>query len=135
MHEYPVRDDAHLKLVASPRQGITTPIRERGATNRIATVVTAALLIAVAACGGSKHRDTYARGTDVQGQCCEHLAGGGRDKCLSEVVRVEDLGVAKTTTNQSTYACVVEHFECDPGTGHPTQSSAQAQLECIQDLR
>ena len=91
-------------------------------------------LVLVAACGGGKHADTYARATDVQGDCCQHLAGAARDSCLSQVVRVDDPGVAKTSVNQATYACVVDHFQCDAATGHPTQTSAQAQLECIQDL-
>jgi hypothetical protein len=97
---------------------------------RIATA-----FFALAACGGSKQTDTYARGTDVQGKCCENLAGTGRDSCLKSVVRIEDMAVATTSVNQATYACVVEHFKCDPSTGKPTQPSAQAQLECIQDLQ
>jgi hypothetical protein len=50
-------------------------------------------------------------------------------------VRVEDQTVARTSTNQATYACVVDHFVCDPSSGRPTQKSAQEQLECIQDLQ
>ncbi|MEO8705645.1 MAG: hypothetical protein ABI867_36780 [Kofleriaceae bacterium] len=89
-----------------------------------------------AACGGGGQRsDTYARATDVQGDCCQHLSGAARDSCLSGVVRIDDRGVASSTPNQATYACVVDHFVCDPGTGKPTQPSAQAQLECIQDLQ
>lgn len=132
--------DAHLKLVARDREVIATAIRERRVTNRRGTGITyrwwIALSIAlVAACGGGKRPDTYARGADVQGQCCEHLQGGARDQCLSGVVRVDDRGVASTPANQATYACVVDHFVCDPASGHPTQPSAQAQLECIQDLQ
>ena len=111
-----------------------TTRRERRATNRLATV-TAALLLAACGGGGGKKADTYARATDAQQDCCENLTGPARDQCLGEVVRVEDQGVAKTDTNQATYACVIEHFTCDPKTGHPTQPSAQAQLECIQDLK
>ncbi|MFN0245616.1 MAG: hypothetical protein ACKV2T_01825 [Kofleriaceae bacterium] len=47
---------------------------------------------------------------------------------------MEDTGAAKTAVNQQTFACVVDHFTCDPSTGRPTQSSAQEQLECIQQL-
>lgn len=94
-----------------------------------------ALALALPACGGGdKHRDTYARATDVQGQCCEHLQGAGRDQCLQQVIRIDDPQVAQTSVNQATYACVVDHFTCDPATGRPTPPSAQAQLECIQDL-
>jgi hypothetical protein len=130
-----------LKLIARDRDVIATAIRERRVTKRRVTVVTPlrwwiALSIAVvAACGGGKRPDTYARATDVQGQCCEHLQGGTRDKCLSGVVRTDDQGIASTPVNQATYACVVDHFTCDPASGHPTQPSAQAQLECIQDLQ
>ncbi|MBA3818170.1 MAG: hypothetical protein H0X17_04715 [Deltaproteobacteria bacterium] len=86
-----------------------------------------------AGCGGGKRRDTYARATDVQGACCEHLSGPARDQCLGEIVRVEDPQAAKTSTGQATYACVVEHFVCNPETGRPTQPSAQAQYDCIED--
>jgi hypothetical protein len=97
----------------------------------------AAATFALAACGGngSTRTDTYARGTDVQGKCCENLAGPSRDSCLQQVVRIDDAAVAGTSVNQQTFACVVDHFVCDPGTGKPTQQSAQAQLECIQDLQ
>jgi hypothetical protein len=90
--------------------------------------------IAAAACGGGRHGDTYARATDVQQQCCEHVAGDARTSCLSGIVRVDDPQVAHTSANQSTYGCVTEYFSCDATTGHATTSSAQAQLECIQDL-
>jgi len=70
----------------------------------------------------------------VQEQCCEHLEGGARDQCLQKIVRVGDPEVAKTKANQQQFACVTEHFVCDPATGHATQASAQAQLDCIQDL-
>ena len=94
-----------------------------------------AALLVVAACGGNgSDRDTYARGTDVQGQCCENLAGDARTSCLQQVVRVDDAEVAKSSINQQTYRCIVDHFVCDPASGKPTQPSAQAQLECIQDL-
>ncbi len=106
--------------------------RERRATPILATV---ALAILASACGGGgKHKDTYARGTQVQEQCCENLSGPGRDECLKKIVRVEDPEVAKTEANQRQYACVAEHFVCDPTAGHATQASAQAQMDCIQDL-
>jgi hypothetical protein len=118
---------------------IAAALRERRATTPRATVVTPlrwwiplslALLVA---CGGGTRTDTYARATDVQGECCENLSGAERDRCLAEIVRVEDPNAAKTSVNQATYACVVEHFVCDPATGRPTQASAQAQYDCIED--
>lgn len=85
--------------------------------------------------GGSAGGDTYARGTQVQESCCEHLSGPGRDGCLKQIVRIDDHTVASSAVNQATYTCVVDHFTCDTATGHATQPSAQAQLECIQDLQ
>jgi len=136
-------DDEHLKLRDELRGVLASSIRERSVTHTAATAVhgfrrwwiAATLAALLAACGGGKKTDTYARGTDVQGQCCEHLSGDARNQCLQGIVRIDDAAVAKTSTNQATYACVVNHFECDAGTGHPTQRSAQAQLECIQDLQ
>jgi hypothetical protein len=125
------------------RNAKTAAIREPAVTNGSTTLVFVQLrrcvvlaVIALAtACGGGKRNDTYARANDVQGQCCQSLGGGARDKCLSDIVRIEDAAIAKSTANQATYACVTKHFVCDPSTGHPTQPSAQAQLECIQDLQ
>ena len=82
----------------------------------------------------TKRGDTYLAATDVQEKCCEHLSGGARDNCLGNIVRVPDESVAHSQQNQQTYACVQEHFVCDPTTGMPTQESAQEQLDCIQDL-
>lgn len=96
-----------------------------------------ALVLLFAACGGGggKKKDTYARGTHVQEECCEHLDGPARDECMQKIVRVSDPEVAKTSVNQQQYACVVDHFVCDPAKGHATQASAQAQMDCIQDLQ
>ena len=107
---------------------IATRTREQLVTPVCAVVFT------IAACGGSPHGDTYARGTEIEQQCCEHLGGGTRDKCLSDIVRVDDAKVRDHPANQSTYRCVTDNFTCDGTTGHATQASAQAQLECIQDL-
>src|SRR5262245_11352531 len=107
--------------------------RELRVTPLLATV-TSVLLFAACGGGGGKHGDTYARGTEVQEQCCEHLGGPARDGCLQKIVRVSDPDVAKTSSNQQQYACVVEHFDCDPASGHATAASAQAQMDCIQDL-
>jgi hypothetical protein len=89
----------------------------------------------VAACGSGSHDDTYVRGVNVQEECCERLSGPHRDTCLREVVRVDDPGAARTATNQQTFACVVDHFVCDPATGRETRESAQAQHDCIADLQ
>ena len=138
------RADAHLETDPAKREVIARALRERRTTPARNTVVrplrwwvplTLALALATAmvACGGGgKRTDTYAQGTDAQARCCENLGGAERDRCLSEIVRVEP-DAAQTSTNQATYACVVEHFVCDPRTGRSTQSSAQAQYDCIED--
>lgn len=126
--------DAYLRVIADQ-------VRAAGTTPRRRTVALArrwwvALTLVVAACGsGGGRRDTHARGVAVQEACCEHLQGGDRDRCLQEVVRVDDVGAAGTATNQQTYACVVEHFVCDPRTGRETRESAQAQHDCTDDLQ
>lgn len=124
-----------MVLVSPPspahRELPVTPPRHR-VIARLRNLVVAA---AISACGGGgRSGDTYTRATDVQGACCEHLSGDARTSCLAQVVRVDDAEVARTPVNQQTYACVVDHFACDAATGKPTQASAQAQLECIQDL-
>jgi len=111
------------------------PVRERRVTPRTTTLCTLLLAFAAACGGGGGHGDTYAKGTQVQESCCEHLAGGGRDACLKQIVRIDDKTVAGSQVNQATFACVVDHFTCDAASGHATKESAQAQLECIQDLQ
>lgn len=112
--------------------------REPRVTPTLVTVVLAALL--VGACGGGSSKakggagDRYAKAGDLQSACCEQLDGAPRDQCLAGVVKVDDAAVAQTTDNEATYGCVTQHFVCDPATGHPTQASAQAQFECIEDL-
>jgi hypothetical protein len=121
----------------------TAPVpanRERSVTPGSTTLylaVLAGLVSAVlGACGGGakpKDSNTYAKATSAQQACCEH-AGANRDGCLKDIVRVEDFA-QQSEANQATYACVVDHFTCDPATGHATPPSAQAQIDCIQDLK
>ena len=110
-----------------------TPGCERRVTPVATTLCTLLLAFAAACGGGGSHGDSYARGTQVQEACCERAPG--RDACLKQIVRIEDKTVAGSPVNQSTFACVVDHFSCDPASGHATKASAQAQLECIQDLQ
>lgn len=94
-----------------------------------------ALLLALGACGGGGSKgDSYAKATDAQEACCEHLTGADRDQCLASLVKVEDPEVAKMRENQASYACVQQHFVCDPQTGHATGESVQAQYDCIAEL-
>jgi hypothetical protein len=138
------RGDAYLRALLFGKAVIAGAVREPGTTRHRPTVVTAlrwwfaltAASLVLVACSPSKGGgDTYARGTQVQEQCCEHLQGSDRDTCLGEVVRVGDPAASRTATNQQTFACVVEHFVCDPQTGRETQASAQAQLDCTEDLQ
>jgi hypothetical protein len=125
------------RLLSTPAHLATTRTRdrERRITPATTTLCTVLLGLLVACGGGSHGGDTYARGTQVQESCCEHLAGPGRDACLQQIVRIDDRTVAGSQVNQSTFACVVDHFTCDAASGHATKDSAQAQLECIQDLQ
>lgn len=137
MTNAPTRVDAHLDAMLRGRQVLAKAMREQPATSRshtVARVLRIWIVITLAACGGGRRGDTYARATQAQEQCCEHLSGATRDDCLHKLVRVGDPEVARTPANQDQYACVQEHFVCDPTTGHATQPSAQAQLDCIQDL-
>ena len=133
--------DAHLHAILHGRQVLAAAVREQQATPRNNTVAGSLRLwrlwiaITLAACGGGHRGDTYAKASHEQEECCEQLSGPTRDDCLQKLVRVDDPEVAKTRANQDQYACVVEHFVCDPTSGHATQASAQAQLDCIQDLR
>lgn len=132
-----IRVDAHLHAVLHGRQVLAAAVRERRTTprnNTVARVLRLWIAITLAACGGGHRGDTYARATHAQEQCCEVLSGPSRDDCLQKLPRVNDPEVAKTRANQDQYACVQEHFVCDPSTGHATQQSAQASLDCIQDL-
>lgn len=129
------RGNTYLRALLQGKRAITPAGRERGTTPRRGAGVTLLIALVLAACGGGRKTDTYAKGTQALEQCCESVQGGGRDKCLAEIPRVEDQGAAKTATNQQTYACIVDHFVCDPGTGHATQASAQAQYDCIEDLQ
>ena len=121
----------------------TGPHREFSGTTRHTTLgalFLAGIALLAGACGGgggskAKVGNTYVAATSAHEQCCEHLgAGGPRENCLQNIVRVPDEAVARSQQNQATYACVQEHFVCDPSTGMPTQESAQSQLDCIQDL-
>lgn len=114
----------------------TAAHRERSLTRGRTTLCLAVLVALAGACGGgAKPNDAnpYARAASAQQSCCER-AGANRDSCLEHIVQVE-ASVQESAQNQATYACVVDNFTCDPASGHATQPSAQAQLDCIQDLK
>jgi hypothetical protein len=124
------------RLVTKPANA--TPAAPRVYPDRPTTVARAprlaALALLLAACGGGHHGNSYAQATQAEQSCCEHLAGGARDQCLSSLVHVDDPAVQASRTNQQTFACVQDHFQCDASTGRATKDSAQAQLDCIADL-
>ena len=142
------RADAHLDRDRPDRAAPAAARREGSTTRRGNTVARASrrrlgrlgrfgllgLWLALGgACAGNKPADMHVRAENLQGACCEHLQGGERDRCLAEIPRAGDPEAARHQLTQRTYECVAEHFVCDPATGRPTQPSAQAQLDCIQD--
>lgn len=146
MGKLTVRQDAYLHAVLEGKQVIAAAVREQRTTPERRADVTPrrwwfalsafAMFCGLAACSGNKGTgDTYARGVHVQEECCENLHGPARDQCLQAVIRVDDPNAQRTATNQQTYACITEHFVCDPATGHETAASAQAQHDCTDDLQ
>jgi hypothetical protein len=119
-----------------------TPFRELPSTANHTTakrlrhgwLVALAASLALAACGGHGHSDTYKKATSEQERCCENLEDGDRDACMQQIVRVDNPDVAATDANQATYRCIEDHFVCDPSSGHASRESAQAQYDCIADL-
>ena len=92
------------------------------------------VLLLCAACGGAPP-NVYQRAMSDQEACCRGLADeAARQQCLAEIVRVEQ-DAERSPTNQQTFRCVDRHFACDPATGRATKASAQAQLDCIQDVQ
>jgi hypothetical protein len=132
------RTSQQLHAFASPTDVAKAPARERRFTKASTTLsiaLRACIAIAVTACGHHHASNaSYAQATNDEQTCCEHLSGSGRDSCLSSIVRVKEPGDATVEANERTYACMAEHFSCDATTGHATKTSAQAQLDCIEDL-
>ena len=120
-----VRGDQHCERNDTVAPATAAPWRR---------TVVLALGLVLAACGGGKGADRYAQATNAQELCCENVAGSTRAQCLANIVKAPDPSIAATDVNQATFACVMDHFVCDPTSGHATQASAQAQLDCIQDL-
>ena len=95
--------------------------------------LTAASLALACACGGAQ-RNHYLAASSRQEQCCNGLVdAAARSACLAELPKVEPAAQA-LATNQTTFACIDRHFQCDQATGRATQASAQAQLDCLTDL-
>jgi hypothetical protein len=115
------------------REPSSTPAHATGTLRRHA-LLGIALSLAVAACGGGKHTDSYEQATTKQQSCCDNLDGADRDQCLASLVTVEDDKIASTDANQASFRCVEAHFVCDPETGHATAASTQEQYDCIAEL-
>lgn len=110
--------------------------RKRASTFFIGAVCLA-ILTTSGACGGGSgnHQESYERGISEQESCCNELGDPQeRQACMDDIVRVDDPDVVDSEENQATYRCIEENFVCNPSTGHATQESAQAQLDCIDDL-
>lgn len=109
------------------------PGRERACTRRH-TIVTAWLLLALAACGG-RPTNHYQKALSKQEQCCQQLTDDrARAECDARIVRVDDPEVARTRENQATFHCIEKHFVCEPTTGTATRDSSQKALDCVADL-
>ena len=128
------RAHGHLRA-ADP--GRVSSQREAATTRPILRSVALCCALVAAACSAATTRaptDNQARAADLAAECCHHLDGVHRDQCLGELPRAGDPKVERSATNQATYTCVAQHFVCDPATGRPTQDSAQAQYDCLQEL-
>ncbi|MBN1770078.1 MAG: hypothetical protein JXB32_02360 [Deltaproteobacteria bacterium] len=108
----------------------------RGAARPAALVLAATLVGSVLACGGATPDvNYYATAISRQEQCCDGLADtAARDECRAQIRRLDSEAAANTDVNQQTYHCVERYFECDSATGRATRESAQAQLDCLNDL-
>lgn len=88
---------------------------------------------AALACGAAPNY--YKRSITKQETCCANVQNpDAKNACLAEIKRADSDAVAESPTNQETFSCVDRYFECDPATGTATRESAQAQLDCLNDL-
>jgi hypothetical protein len=97
----------------------------------VSTLITAAALVA---CGGAQ-RNHYRASLGKQESCCKQLPDDGSSAaCMNEIPKVDDPAAETAQTNQETFACVERYFMCDVNTGRATKESAQAQLDCLNEL-
>jgi hypothetical protein len=90
-----------------------------------------ALALATTACA-TTNANHYRPALATAERCCEGLSdASARSACLADVPRTED---EASPINQETFQCIERHFRCDPATGRATRESAQAQLDCLNDL-
>lgn len=99
-----------------------------------ALVAVAVLGLGALACGGAA-ANYYTSAIEKQESCCDRLADAAeREACRAQIRRVDNEAAANTDVNQETFRCVDRYFDCDPATGRATRDSAQAQLDCLNDL-
>jgi hypothetical protein len=99
---------------------------------RFARAVLALLLGVTAASCATTNANYYRPALAAQESCCKGLTDpGARNACLADVPRTQD---EASSINQETFSCVQRNFRCDPATGRATHESAQAQLDCLNDL-
>jgi len=94
------------------------------------------VLVAAFAAGAcaTTAENNYRKAASLQQTCCNNLTANqaARNACLADIPRVQ--GEEMSTLNQETFACVVKNFRCDTAAGKATRDSAQAQLDCLNDL-
>jgi hypothetical protein len=97
--------------------------------------VTPLCLLACAGLQHTKPTGAYDHAVAVQESCCDHLGtDDARGACKQSIART-DAESAGDPLSRESFGCVAEHFTCDAATGQATHESAQAQLDCIDDLR
>lgn len=129
----PNRRRPHTRASTRPRRAQC----KRQSTLVFATLWSALALIFALGCGGKAKGGTnnYARAIDRQEACCRELAdAAAQEACIARIVRVDDAEVQGSKLNQSTYACFLRHFVCDPMTGAVSKEASQKQYDCIDEL-
>jgi len=103
---------------------------------RVHVRIAAAMLVLTAiGCGAATSRSRYASAVSEQEECCDGLAdAAARAECREAIRRVDSEAAADADVNRQTFECVDRYFECDAATGRATRESAQAQLDCLDDL-
>ena len=107
----------------------------RNSARMAGLLLVAALAASALGCGAAATTNYYATAITKQEQCCDGLAdAAAKEECRAQIRRVESEQAANLDVNQETYECVDRNFQCDSATGRATRESAQAQLDCINDL-
>jgi hypothetical protein len=112
-------------------------MRTKGERRLVRSAVGVTVLLGVlagAACGAAS-QNYYQTSIAKQEDCCDGLGDPAAvSACRQGIPRVDNPAAETSSVNQDTFQCVDRYFTCDAATGHATQPSAQAQLDCITDL-